>query len=164
LENAATLLAAEEAATAVAAAEANRASSEAVDAKNKAQEAATTADAEKLRQEAAAAAAATRAKVEAAAAAAAAKGKGKKGNRAQKDKATGGNPSSTTTIAQQAQNTELPQDLDDGELSEGGLPEGSNLSGCKALLDDYPKHEANSKQTKRTNTGKGKKGNPTPKA
>ena len=60
--------------------------------------------------------------------------------------------------------TELPQDLDDWDLSEGGLTEGSNLSGSKALLEEYPEDEANSKKTKKTNTGKGKKGNPTPKA
>ncbi len=60
---------------------------------------------------------------------------------------------------QQAQATDLPHDLDDWELSEGGLPEGSTLSGSKALLDDYPEDEANSKKSKKTNTGKGTKGN-----
>jgi hypothetical protein len=39
---------------------------------------------------------------------------------------------------QQAQDTDLPQDLNDWELSEGGLPEGSTLSGSKALLEEYP--------------------------
>jgi hypothetical protein len=58
-----------------------------------------------------------------------------------------------------AEATDLPQDLDDWELSEGGLPEGSTLSGSKALLDEYPEDEANSKKTKKTNTSKGKKGN-----
>ena len=40
--------------------------------------------------------------------------------------------------------------MDDWELSEGGLPEGSNLSGSKILLDEYPEDEAIS------NKGKGK--------
>ncbi len=57
-----------------------------------------------------------------------------------------------------------PPDLDDWELSEGGLPEGSNLPGGKALLEEYPEDEANSKKTKKTNTGKGTKENPKPKA
>jgi hypothetical protein len=60
---------------------------------------------------------------------------------------------------QQAQGTDVPHALDDWELSEGDLPEGSNLSGSKALLDEYPEDEANSKKTKKTKTGKGKKGN-----
>ncbi len=114
--------------------------------------------------EAATAVVAARAKAEAAAAVAAAQEKRKKEKGAQKDKATGGNPSDTTTIAQQAQNTKLPQDLDDLELSEGGLPEGSNLSGSKDILKEYPEDEANSKKTKKNNIGKGKKGNPTPRA
>ena len=61
-------------------------------------------------------------------------------------------------------NTALPQALDDWELSEGDLPEGATLSGSKALMADYPDDEANSKLTKRTDTGKDKGGNPTPKA
>jgi len=45
-------------------------------------------------------------------------------------------------------------------IEEEGLPGGgSNLSGNKALLDDYPEDEANSNKTRKTNTGKGKKGN-----
>ncbi len=55
-------------------------------------------------------------------------------------------------------------DSDDWELSDGGLPEGSTLSGSKALMDDYPEDEANSKKTKKTNTGKGKKSKTKPKA
>ena len=51
-------------------------------------------------------------------------------------------------------------EFEDWELSEGILPEGSALLGSKALLDEYPEDEANSKKTKKTNTGKGKKGNP----
>jgi hypothetical protein len=50
------------------------------------------------------------------------------------------------------------------ELSEGDLPEGTTLSGSKALMDDYPEDEANSKLTKKTDTWKDKRGNPTPKA
>ena len=76
-----------------------------------------------------------RAEAEAAAAAAVVKETGKKAKGAQKAKAAGGSPSGTTIIAQQAQNTELPQDLDEWEPSKGGLPEGSNLSSSKALLE-----------------------------
>ena len=61
-------------------------------------------------------------------------------------KAAGGSTRGITTIAQQAQETELPPDLHDWELSEGGLPEGSNMSGNKALLEEYPEDEANSKK------------------
>jgi hypothetical protein len=78
--------------------------------------------------------------------------------------AAGGSISGIPTIAQQAQNTALPQDFDDWELSEGGRPDGSNPLGSKALLEEYPEDEANSKKTKKTNTRKGKKGNPTTKA
>jgi hypothetical protein len=52
------------------------------------------------------------------------------------------------------------QDEEDWELSENGPPKGSNLSGNKALLEDYPEDEAHSKKNKNTNTGKGKKSNP----
>ena len=53
------------------------------------------------------------------------------------------------------------QDIVDWELTdEDALLEGSNLSGNKALVDDYPEDETNSKKTKKTNTGKGKKDNP----
>jgi hypothetical protein len=58
-----------------------------------------------------------------------------------------------------AHDTNLPQGLEDWELSEGGLPEGSTLSRSKALLDEYPEDEANSKKTKKINAGKEKKGN-----
>ena len=60
-------------------------------------------------------------------------------------------------------NTALPQALDDWELSEGDLPEGATVSGGKALMDDYPEDEANSKLTKKNDTGKDKRGIPTPK-
>jgi len=53
------------------------------------------------------------------------------------------------------------QELVDWDLTdEDALPEGSNLSGNKALVEDYPEDETNSKKTKKINTGKGKKGNP----
>ena len=55
-------------------------------------------------------------------------------------------------------------DHDDWELSEGDLPEGYNLSDNKALLEENPTNEANSKKNKNTDTGKGKKGSPTTKA
>ena len=45
---------------------------------------------------------------------------------------------------------------------EDALPKGSNLSGNKARMDEYPEDEANSKKTKMTDTGKGKKDNPMP--
>ncbi len=48
----------------------------------------------------------------------------------------------------------------DWALSEIGFPGGSTLSGSNTLLEDYPEEEANSKKTKRTNTGKGKKSSP----
>jgi hypothetical protein len=57
----------------------------------------------------------------------------------------------------QACEAQLPLDTEDWELSEGGLPEGSTLSGSKALMEDYPDDEANSKKTKQPKTGKGKK-------
>jgi hypothetical protein len=43
---------------------------------------------------------------------------------------------------------------------EVALSEGSNLSGNKALMEEYPEDETNSKKTKKTNTDKGKKDNP----
>ena len=48
-------------------------------------------------------------------------------------------------------------DTEDWELSEEGLPEGSTLSGSKALMEEYPDDEANSKKVKKPNNGKGKK-------
>ena len=109
-------------------------------------------------------AAAAKAEAEAVAASAAMKEKEKKAKEVLKAKAAGGSTRGIIAIAQQTQNTELPQDLDDWELSEGGFPEGSNLSGSKTLMEEYPEDEANLKKTKKTNTGKGKKGNPTTKA
>ena len=54
-----------------------------------------------------------------------------------------GSTSGTHTIAHHALNNDLPPEFDDWELSEGGLPEGSTLSGSKALLDEPPEDEAN---------------------
>jgi hypothetical protein len=60
-----------------------------------------------------------------------------------------------------SQEKDQKQDILDWELTdEDAPPEGSNLSGNKALMDDCPEDEANSKKTKKTNTGKGKKDNP----
>ena len=64
---------------------------------------------------------------------------------------------------QHAQATIHPHDLDDWELIEDGLPAGSTLSSSKALMDEYPEDEANSKKTKKTSTGKDKKSKPKPK-
>ena len=110
--------------------------------------------------EVAAAIAAAKAKAAAAAAAAAAKDKNAKAKEARKAKTAGGSKRGTDTTKKHAHNGDLPHAMDDWELSEGGLPEGSTLSGSKALLDEYPEDEANSKKTKQTNTGKEKKGNP----
>ena len=63
-----------------------------------------------------------------------------------------------------SQEEDHQQNIVDWELTdEVALSEGSNLSGNKALMDDYPEDETNSKKTKKTNTGKGKKSNPKPK-
>jgi hypothetical protein len=61
------------------------------------------------------------------------------------------------SVPRQAREEQLPLDTEDWELSEGGLPEGSTLSGSKALMEDYPEDEANSKKPKKPHTGKGKK-------
>jgi hypothetical protein len=86
-----------------------------------------------------------------------AKAKDAKAKEAQKAEAVGGSKRSTDTTTQQAQAGDFPQDLEDWELSEGSLPEGSTLLGSKALLKEYPEDEANSKKTKKTNIGKGEK-------
>ncbi len=132
----------------------------------KAQDAAALVE-DKAKQEAlkvAASAAVARAETEADAYAAAVKENGKKAQEAQKTKAAERSTKGFTTVAQQARNIELPQDLGGWELSKGGLLEGSNLSSSKALPEEYPEDEANSKKTKKTNTGKGKKDNSKPKA
>jgi hypothetical protein len=61
------------------------------------------------------------------------------------------------TILQQARDAKLPMDTEDWELSKEGLPEGSTLSGSKALMEEYPDDEANSKKVKKPNNGKEKK-------
>jgi hypothetical protein len=168
--NTASRLAAEEAAAAEAATEAKRAA-EAAEAAAKAQEATAYAEADKNKQEAlavatavAAAAAAAKATADEKAAATAVKEKGKIANESQKAKVAKGSTSGIPTIAQQALNNKLPPDHDDWELSKGDLPEESNLSGNIDLLEEYPEDQANSKKTKKTNTGKGKKGNLKPHA
>ena len=112
------------------------------------------------------AAAAAKAKAIAAekAAKAAAKEKERKAKEAQQAKAAGGSTSFVSTIAQHAQQTTLPEDHDDWELSEGDLPEDSTLSGSKALPDAYPEDEANSRKKKKNNPGKGENGHPKTKA
>ncbi len=61
------------------------------------------------------------------------------------------------TVLQLARDAQLPLDAEDWELSEEGLPESSTLSGSKALMEDYPDDEANSKKPKKQNCGKAKK-------
>jgi len=59
-----------------------------------------------------------------------------------------------------SQEEDQQQDIVDWELTdEDALLEGSNLSGNKALIYDYPEDETISKKTQKTNTGKGKKDN-----
>ncbi len=55
-----------------------------------------------------------------------------------KDKAEGRGTSDTRKAAQHAQTGDILTELDDWELSEGGLPEGSTLSSSKSLLDGPP--------------------------
>jgi hypothetical protein len=88
----------------------------------------------------------------------------RKGKAAQQPKAPGGGTGGNPTIAQHALKTTLPEDYEEWEISEGDLPEGSNLSGNKALLEDYPEDEANSRKNKKNNPGRGKKGHPKNKA
>jgi hypothetical protein len=52
------------------------------------------------------------------------------------------------------------QDVVDWELTEDSLPKGSTLSDNKALLDELSENKANSKKSKKTNAGKGKKATP----
>ena len=78
--------------------------------------------------------------------------------------AEGESSRSAASILQTAQGTALPPDMDEWELSEGGLLEGSTLSGSKALMEEYPEDEASSKKTKKPITGKGKRGKSKPKA
>ncbi len=62
----------------------------------------------------------------------------RKAEAALKAPVAGGNTLGANTIMQQTEATNLPLDLDDWELSEGGLRKGSTLSRSKALMDDYP--------------------------
>ena len=94
----------------------------------------------------------------------AAKEKERKAKEAQQAKVAGGSTSGVPTIAQHAQQTKLPEDYDDWAISEGDLPEGSNLAGNKALQDLYPEDEANSRKNKKNIPGKGIKGHPKTKA
>ena len=61
------------------------------------------------------------------------------------------------TVIHLSSREQLPLGAEDWGLSEEGLPEGSTLSGNKALMEDYPDDEANSKKPKKQNNGKGKK-------
>ena len=130
----------------------------AAEAAKRALEAAATVEAEKNKQAAlraarAAKAAHAAAEKQRAAAAAAAKAKGKQALEPQKDKAVGGDTGDTLTDAQHTQDGNLPTELDDWELSEGGLPGGYTLSGSKVLLKGPPGDEADSREHKRTNKG-----------
>jgi hypothetical protein len=141
----------------------------AAEAAKRALEAAAAVEAEKNRLAALKAAKAAKAAQKAidkkmAAAAAAAKAKGKQAMRPEKGTAVGGNTGNTSTAAQHTQDTIPPNELDDWELSEGGLPAGSTLSGSKALLEDPPGDEADSREHKRTNTGTSNAGNHPPTA
>jgi hypothetical protein len=78
---------------------------------------------------------------------------------AQMEKATTDAEGGTADPTHPAQNEDHDPDKVVWELSENGLQEGSTLSGSKALVEDYPEDEANSKKTKKTNTGKGKESN-----
>jgi hypothetical protein len=60
-----------------------------------------------------------------------------------------------------AQDEDQQHDIMNWDITdEDSLSEGSTLSGSKALIVQYPEYEANSKKAKKTNTCKGKKGNP----
>ena len=68
-------------------------------------------------------------------------------------------PSKTTISKDSTQEDDHQQDIVDWDfIDEDALPEGSNLSSNKALMEQYPEDETNSKKTKKTNTGKGEKG------
>ena len=67
------------------------------------------------------------------AATSAVKEKERKAKEAQQANVAGGSTSGVPIIAQHAQQTSLLEEYDDWEISEGDLPEGSNLSSSKAL-------------------------------
>ena len=70
-------------------------------------------------------------------------------------------PSRTTGPRDPIQEEDHQQATVDWDLpDEDALLEGSTLSSSKSLMNQYLEDEANSKKTKKTNTGKGKKGNP----
>ena len=81
----------------------------------------------------------------------------RKGKAVQHAKAPGGTTGGNPATAQHALKATLPEDYEEWEISEGDVPEGSNLSGNKALLEDYPEDEANSRKNTKTNPGRGKK-------
>jgi hypothetical protein len=131
------------------------------------EEAAPAAEAQRHKQEAlAAAAAALTAWATAAEKTAAATSKEieRKGKAAQQAIAPGGSTGGNATIAQHAREAALPENYEEWEISAGDLPEGSSLSGNKALLEDYPEDEANSRKNKKNNPGRSKKGHPKNKA
>ena len=67
-------------------------------------------------------------------------------------------PSCTTCPMNRAQDEDQQHYIADWELTdEDALPESSTLSSNKALMDQNLEDESNSKKTKKTNTGKGKK-------
>jgi hypothetical protein len=70
-------------------------------------------------------------------------------------------PPNITNPENPIQEEDQQQDIMDWDLTnEDALLKGSTLSGDKALMEDYPEDETNSKKIKKTNTGKGKNGNP----
>ena len=72
-------------------------------------------------------------------------------------------PNKPKNLRAPPQEEDQQQDIVDWDLTdEDALSKGSNLSGNKALMEDYPENETNSKKTKKTNTGKGKKATPSP--
>ena len=71
-------------------------------------------------------------------------------------------PSKTPIARDPTQKDDQQQNIVDWDLTyEDALPAGSNLLGNMAFMELYPEVETNSKKTnKKTNTGKGNKGNP----
>ena len=66
------------------------------------------------------------------------------------------------TPAHPAQNENQHQDEEDWELFVNGLPEGSNLSGNKALLEITPRMRHTLRRPKRPTLAKGRKAAPRP--
>ena len=70
-------------------------------------------------------------------------------------------PPNPTHAEEETMEEDTPPEVLDWELNEEDtLPENSNLSGNKSLMAEYPEDEANSKKTKKKNTGKGTKKTP----